>query len=101
MPRDGLHQISDGVENVLAIVEHQQPDPALQRRGHRLAHGLPRLLGDAQHRGHRVGHRSGIGYRRQLEKPHPVREFVDQPPGDFGREAGLADPPTPVSVTSR
>ena len=95
MRENGLHQVGDSVQKVLAIVEHQQPDPALQRLGHRLGHGLPRLLGDAQHRGHRVGHRSGIGYRSQLEKPHPVREFVGQPPGDFGREAGLADPAHP------
>ena len=59
------------------------------------------LLGDAQHHSHRVGHRSGIAYCGQLEKPHPVREFVDQPPRHFQRQPGLADPPTPVSVTNR
>ena len=31
---DRLDQIGGGVEHVLAVVEHQQPDPALQRGGH-------------------------------------------------------------------
>ena len=33
---DGLDQISGGVQNVLAVVEHQQSDSALQRGSHRL-----------------------------------------------------------------
>ena len=33
--QDRLDQIGGGVEHVLAVVEHQQPDPALQRGGHR------------------------------------------------------------------
>ena len=56
MRKDGLDQVGGGVKNVLAIVEHQQPRPAFQRGGHRLTYGLAGLLGDAQHRGHRVGH---------------------------------------------
>ena len=93
--QDGLDQIGGGVEHVLAVVEHQQPDPALQRGGHTLAHGLARLLGDAQHRGHRVGHRRRIGDRGQFEQPDAVRELVGQPRRDFGRQAGLADPAHP------
>ena len=34
---DRFDQIGGGVEHVLAVVEHQQPHPALQRGGHRLA----------------------------------------------------------------
>ena len=83
------------VEDVLAVVEHQQPRPALQRRRHRLAHALARLLGDAQHRGHRIGHRRRIGDRGQLENPDPVRKFVGQPRRDFQCQAGLADPTHP------
>ena len=93
--QDGFDQIGGGVEHVLAVVEHQQPDPALQRGGHRLAHGLARLLGDAQHRRHRVGHRRRIGDRRQFENPDTVGKFIGQPRRDFGRQAGLADPAHP------
>ena len=39
--------------------------------------------------------RKGIADRGQLEKPHPVREFVDQPPRHFQRQTGLADPTYP------
>ena len=56
---------------------------------------LARLLGDAQHRGHRVGHRRRIADRGQFEKPDAVRELVGQPRRDFGRQAGLADPAHP------
>ena len=82
-------------QHVFAVVEHQQPHPALQRGGHALGHAAAGLLGDAQHRGHRVGHRSRIGDRGQLEKPDPVGEFIGQPPGDFQRQPGLADPAHP------
>jgi hypothetical protein len=62
------NQVRRGIEDVLAIVEHQQPDPALQRGGHRLAHALARLLGNAQHRGH----------GGQLENPYAVWELTCQ-----------------------
>ncbi len=93
--QDGLDQIGCGVQHVLAVVKHQQPYSALQRGGHRLTHCPARLLGDAQHCRYRVGHRRRIGDRGQLEKPHPVREFVDQPPRGFQRQPGLADPAHP------
>ena len=90
--QDGFDQIGGGVEHVLAVVEHQQPDPALQRGGHALAHALARLLGDAQHRRDRVGHRRRIGDCGQFENPDTVGEFIGQPRGDFHCQAGLADP---------
>ena len=92
---DCLDQIGGGIQHVFAVVEHQQPHPALQGGGHALGHAEAGLLGDAQHRGHRVGHRSGIVDRGQLEKPHPVGKLIDQPPRDFERQPGLADPTHP------
>ena len=87
------------VEHVLAVVEHQQPDSALQRGGHRLAHALARLLGDAQHRRHRVGHRRRIGDRGQLEKPDPVGEFIGQPRRDLQSPGGSCRPRLPRSTS--
>ena len=98
---DGLDQIGGGIQHVLTVVEHQQPDPALQRGSHRLAHALPGLLGDAQHRRHRVGHRRRIGDCGQLEKPHPIGKLIGQPPRDLLARRVLPTPPTPVSVTNR
>jgi hypothetical protein len=93
--QDGLDQIPGSVAQMLAVVEHQQPHPALQRGGHTVSHALARLLGDAQHRRHRVGHRRRIGDRRLLEKPDTVGKFIGQPCRDFDRQAGLADPAHP------
>ena len=93
--QDGLDQIGCRVEHVLAIVEHKQPDSALQRGGDTLAHGFARLLGDAQHRRHRVGHRRRISHSGQFEQPDAVGKFIGQtsprPPGP----TGLADPAHP------
>ncbi len=90
-----LDQIRRSVTHVLAVVEHQQPDPALQRGGHTVSQALARLLGDAQHRGHRIGHRRRIGDRGQLEQPDTVRELIGQARRNFGRQAGLTDPAHP------
>ena len=80
------------IEDVLAVVEHQQPDSALERRGHRLRDRLARLLGDTQHRGDRIGNRGRIAHRRQFENPYPVWEFVCQSAQRPPVPAGLADP---------
>jgi hypothetical protein len=81
---DGFDQIGGGVEHVLAVVEHQQADSALQRGRDTLGHTLARLLGDAQHRRHRIGHRSRISDRSQLEKPDAVGKFIGQTRRDLG-----------------
>ena len=45
---DRLDQIARSVAHVLAVVEHQQPDPAFQCGGHTVCQALARLLGDAR-----------------------------------------------------
>ena len=81
---------------MLAVVEHQQPRPCPPtRRPPTSAHGLARLLGDAQHRRHCVGYRRRVGDRGQLEKPDTVRELIGQTRRDLGRQPGLADPAYP------
>ncbi len=97
---DRLDQIGGSVEHVLAVVEHQQPDSALQRGGHRLGHALARLLGDAQHRRDRVGHRRGIGDRGQLEKPDTIRKFIGQPCRRPRAPAGSCRPRPPRSTST-
>ena len=87
--------------DVLAVVEHQQPRPALQAAATDSLTALARLLGDAQHRGHRVGHCRRIGDRGQLENPYTVGKFIGQPRRDLHASRVLPTPPTPVNVTSR
>jgi len=48
---DGLDQVSDSVAQVLAVVEHQQADPALQRGCHAFSDTLAGLLGVVEHCG--------------------------------------------------
>ena len=67
-------------------------DPALQRGRHTAGNTHTRLLGDAEHGRHRVGHRRRVGDRGQFEKPDTVRELIGQARRDFERQAGLADP---------
>ena len=88
---DGFDQVGRGVENMLAVVDHQQPHPALQRGGHRLAHALPRLLGDAQHRCHCIGYRRRIGDCGEFENPDTVGKFVGQPGRNLQGQARFAD----------
>ena len=95
MREDCFDQVGGGVENVLAVVEHQQPQPALQRGGHGFAHGFAWLLGDAQHRRDRVGYRRRIGDCGEFEKPDAVGKFIDETRRDLQRQAGLADPTHP------
>ena len=54
------------------------------------------LLGDAQHRGHRVGHRRRIGDRSQARKPRH-RRGIHRPSraATSSGQAGLADPADP------
>ena len=89
---DRLDHVGRGVQDVLAVVEHEQPRPPLQRRGHAVDQGHPRLLNDAQHARNRVGHGRRITDRGQLDHPHPVGEVGRRPRGHLQREPRLADP---------
>jgi hypothetical protein len=92
MGEDCLDQVSRGVENVLAVVEHQQPRAALQSGRHTVSHTHARLLGDPEHRGHRLGHRARIADRGQFDHPHPIGEGVGTTSGDLEGQPCLADP---------
>jgi hypothetical protein len=89
---NGFDQIRCRVEDVLAIVEHEQPVTALQCGRHRLGDALAGLLSDAEHSRHRIRHRRRISHCRQFENPYPVREFGGQLRGDSHCQPGLSDP---------
>jgi len=90
--QDRLDQIRDTVHNVLAVVEHQQPDPALQRGGNRVTHALSGLLFDTRNCRDRIGHRRRIGDCGEFEKPDIVGKFIDEARRDLQRQPRLADP---------
>ena len=89
---DRLDHLGGGIEDVLAVVEHQQSRSALQSGRHTSRHGHPLLLGDSEDGGHGFGHRSRVADRGELDHPHPVGEIGGQPSGDLQGEPRLAHP---------
>ena len=99
--QDRLDQIGGGIEDVLAVVEHQQHAPALERGRHASRSLRPRCWVQSDV----VATASGttrIADRGELDHPHAVGELVGQPSRRPAPRAGSCPtPPTPVSVTSR
>ena len=93
--QDRLDQVGGRVQDVLAVVQHDQQPPPRQRLGDAVGHREPGLGGDAQHGGHHVGHRRRVADGRQLDQPHPVGELAGQLGRDLHRQAGLAHPAHP------
>ena len=87
-----IDHVGSRIEDVLAVVEKQQPRPALQRRGDAVGHTQSRLLGDPEYRRDRLGHCCRVAHSGQLDHPHAIREVVFQTRGDLKREPRLADP---------
>ena len=81
-------QLSTTNSRTLALQRSRPPTP--------MNSSCPARSGDAQHGGHRVGHRRRIGDRCQLEKPNPVRELIAQlarrPPNCEARLANSHQP---------
>lgn len=102
-----LHQSGGGVDDVLAVVQHQQRPPTAQeghdpidrahpprRLGTRAVSGRGRVHVHAQHPQDRVGERVGAVRTVQpveLDEPHAVGETVDESARDRQRHPGLAD----------
>ncbi len=89
--KDRLDHVGSRVQQMFAIVEHQQPRAALQCARDALGHGHPRLLGGSEHCCDRFGNSSGITDRRQLDHEHTVGEGVCDTRGHLQCQACLAD----------
>jgi hypothetical protein len=83
--QDGACQRGGGLQQVLAVVQHQQAGlfaKGLQHRGLRVQPGAAA----AQRARHRVGQQRGVGQRRQLGDAGARLRF-----GQGARQGGLAD----------
>ena len=89
----GLHQRRNRVEEVLAVVDHQQQT----LRGQIIEHDLvERATWHRQHvkgRRHRLSERVRIAERRELAHPHAVRKVRDDFGRDLERQSRLAHSP--------
>ena len=80
------------VEQVLAVVQHQQHLPVADEPQQRVHRRAARLVGQAERAGGRDRHHVGIGDRRQIDVPDAVAEFGGDLGRDLHRQPGLARP---------
>src|SRR5436190_1383906 len=101
LSEDCFDQVGRGIEHMLAIIKHQQPDPALQGGGHRLAHALARLLGHAQIAATASGTAAGSETAASSKTQIPSGNSSASRVATSNARRRLANPPTPVRVTNR
>ncbi len=87
-----LDQCHAGIEQVLAVVHHEQQLTSSEIRCQRRGERLRPMLADAERPRHRRGHQRRLGQRRQLDQPDPVGEPVPDLGRDTQRQARLAHP---------
>jgi hypothetical protein len=78
------------LDQVLAVVQHQQERLGPQKIRERVGKAPARLFAHAQNRGDRLGREGGIGQRRQIHKPDAVFVLFDPLGGRLKREPGFA-----------
>ena len=88
---DGLHQRRGCVEQVLAVVEHQQRS-LVRQAGHQLVQRRTFTCDlDAERLRHGVRQQAGVGQAGQLDHPGAVRPAAGQRVRRRLRQAALAD----------
>ena len=92
---DDVDQRRGRVEDVLAVVEHDQQPSTSEGRSQALGDGQADLGGDSQPGGYRVGHSGWIPDGGKFHEPHAVGELRRQLGGDLHCQTGLADPTDP------
>ncbi len=80
-----------GIEQVLAVVEHQQRGLVRKIGDERIGDRSTGVLLDAERRGDDLWHEARVRDRRELDEPGAVRVVVESLGGELQRQAGLAD----------
>ena len=89
------------VDQVLAIVEHEQEMSVADAVRERLRRDPLAAELQLQHAGHRGRRESGVGKRCQLDEPRAILEVGEQAAGGLHGETVFPIPPGPVKVTTR
>ena len=87
---DDLDERAHGVQQVLAVVEHQQRAPAGEPLGYPITHRRARRRCDGECVRYSVGNRPGVAHGGQLDQPDAVRELRHQLPRRLDGKARLA-----------
>ena len=95
MRQDRIDHVGRSVEDVLTVVENQQPLSAFQCRGHALCHAEPVLLSYAEDGRDGLRYRRRVGNGGQLDNPHPVDKVVGQSRSDLECKTRLSYPTDP------
>jgi hypothetical protein len=90
-PHHLVDQPCGRIQDVLAVVEHEQQSPVREVLDHGLLDREALALPHAQRHGHRVSDRAARAERGELAEPGAVGEPGPLPVGDRHGEPGLAD----------
>ena len=88
----GLDQGRHRVDQVLAIVEHEQEMPVADGARERLRRDLLAAELQSQRAGHCGRRESRVGKRRQFDEPRAMLEVGEQDAGGLHGKRGLSDP---------
>ena len=79
------------VEQVLAVVEHEEHRTVTEEPRKCVGCGAARLVREAERPDRRYRHHLGIGDRREIDEPHIAVELGCRLGGDLHRQPGLTD----------
>jgi len=89
---EGVREAGGGLDQVLAVVQHEQQALGLERVGERLRQGPTGFLAHPQGRRHRLRRAGGLGEGGQLHQPHAVKVRGQHVRRRSEGQAGLAHP---------
>jgi hypothetical protein len=87
-------QAGGGVNDVFAIVEHQQ-HPTVRQGGQQARKGIFGADLQAKHHGDRARYQPRIAQRREIDQPDAVLISIDHPLGDSEGDRGLTNAARP------
>ena len=99
--QERLDHLGGRIEYLLAVVDDEQRVELVQMFGQSVDQRTAELFAQAEHAGHRLGDVAAVRNGGELHEPDAVGMDVELVRRGVQREAGLPQPPVPVSVTSR
>ncbi len=89
-PQQRVRELGTRLDQVLAVVQHQQRRPSLEMLDQQVGRIAVRALPQPQRRRHGPRDQPGVAGRGQLHQPDAIPERLQQLGGGLERQAGLA-----------